>query len=146
MSVHNNDVDVEKPPLPSSTPPPPPSPTLGTVTAVKQAPPTHHLLAHSHDADAALAAITAAHADDGSPAAELDAPTQRRLLRRIDARLMPLLCVVYGLNYLDKTTLSYASVMGIKADIGLSGDEYSWLGSVFYFVGRSFFVCKERTR
>ena len=24
------------------------------------------------------------------------------------------MCVVYGLNYLDKTTISYASVMGIK--------------------------------
>jgi hypothetical protein len=45
--------------------------------------------------------------------------------------------VVYGLNYLDKTTLSYASVMGIKkphtdnkmtSGIDLSGSQYSWLG------------------
>ena len=35
---------------------------------------------------------------------------------------MPLMCVVYGLNYLDKTTLSYASIMGIKKDINLVGD------------------------
>ncbi|KAF2147307.1 uncharacterized protein K452DRAFT_5121 [Aplosporella prunicola CBS 121167] len=142
MSVHTNtnNTDIEKPPLPPTTPPPPPTPTLGTVTTTtNQAPPTqqHQLLAHSHDADAALAAITAAQADNPNAAvsagAELDAPTQRRLLRRIDARLMPLLCVVYGLNYLDKTTLSYASIMGIKADLDLSGDEYSWLGSVFYF-------------
>jgi MFS transporter, ACS family, allantoate permease len=43
------------------------------------------------------------------------------------------MCLVYGLNYLDKTTLSYASVMGIsdtieKGGIGLHGDQYSWLG------------------
>jgi MFS transporter, ACS family, allantoate permease len=43
------------------------------------------------------------------------------------------MCVVYGLNYLDKTTISYASVMGIKKDIGLIGDDYQWLGSMFYF-------------
>lgn len=52
------------------------------------------------------------------------------------------MCVVYGLNYLDKTTLSYASVMGLKlppssdplnSGIGLTGNEYSWLGSMFYF-------------
>lgn len=43
------------------------------------------------------------------------------------------MCVVYGLNYLDKTTLSYASVMGMKKDIGLVGDDYQWLGSLFYF-------------
>jgi len=48
------------------------------------------------------------------------------------------MCLVYGLNYLDKTTLSYASVMGMtsaqsKGGIGLEGDQYSWLGSMFYF-------------
>lgn len=52
------------------------------------------------------------------------------------------MCLVYGLNYLDKTTLSYASIMGLKlppsdnplkSGINLTGDEYSWLGSMFYF-------------
>jgi hypothetical protein len=43
------------------------------------------------------------------------------------------MCIVYGLNYLDKTTISYASVMGIQKDIGLVGDNYQWLGSMFYF-------------
>lgn len=43
------------------------------------------------------------------------------------------MCVVYGLNYLDKTTISYASIMGIKTDIGLVGDDYQWLSSMFYF-------------
>lgn len=39
---------------------------------------------------------------------------EKKLLRKIDLNLMPLLCIVYGLNYLDKTTVSYASVMGLK--------------------------------
>lgn len=43
------------------------------------------------------------------------------------------MCVVYGLNYLDKTTLSYGSVMGMRQDIHLGDNQYSWLGSVFYF-------------
>jgi hypothetical protein len=52
--------------------------------------------------------------------------------------LVQLLCVVYGLNYLDKTTLSYASVLGItlpkeEGGIGLVGHQYNWLGSMFYF-------------
>lgn len=41
------------------------------------------------------------------------------------------MCVVYGLNYLDKTTISYASIMGIKKDIGLVDNDYQWLGSMF---------------
>src|SRR3981189_3198535 len=44
-----------------------------------------------------------------------------------------MLCVVYGLNYLDKTTLSYASIMGLQTDIHLHGTNYQWLGSMFYF-------------
>jgi len=57
---------------------------------------------------------------------------EKALLRKIDLNLMPILCVVYGLNYLDKTTLSYASIMGLQKDIGLKGTNYSWLGSMFY--------------
>lgn len=37
------------------------------------------------------------------------------------------------MNYLDKTTLSYASIMGLKEDIHLVGDNYQWLASLFYF-------------
>lgn len=43
------------------------------------------------------------------------------------------MCIVYGLNYLDKTTLSYASVMGMKTSLHLIGSDYQWLGSAFYF-------------
>ena len=32
-----------------------------------------------------------------------------------------------------ETTLSYASVMGIRKDIHLVKDDYQWLGSMFYF-------------
>lgn len=34
---------------------------------------------------------------------------------------------------MDKTTLSYAAIFGIKDDLDLSGSEYSWLSSIFYF-------------
>lgn len=34
---------------------------------------------------------------------------------------------------IPETTLSYASVMGLQSDISLTGDQYQWLGSIFYF-------------
>jgi len=37
------------------------------------------------------------------------------------------------LTQVPETTLSYASVMGLQSDIGLTGDQYQWLGSIFYF-------------
>jgi ACS family allantoate permease-like MFS transporter len=85
------------------------------------------ILEHSKDADEAMKAYVAGEV------VEIDEATNRRLLRIIDWHMMPLMCLIYGLNYLDKTTLSYASIMGIKEDIGLKGDDYQWLGSMFYF-------------
>ncbi|OJJ50512.1 hypothetical protein ASPZODRAFT_106152 [Penicilliopsis zonata CBS 506.65] len=47
--------------------------------------------------------------------------------------MMPIMCFVYGMNFLDKTTLSYASIMGLETDLKLKGSEYQWLSSLFYF-------------
>lgn len=55
-----------------------------------------------------------------------------RVLRKIDLTILPILLVVYCLQSLDKTSLSYASVFGLVKDTHLVGREYSWLGSVVY--------------
>ena len=83
---------------------------------------------HDLDADEAMKAFAGL---EGEPLV-LDDETNRQLRRKIDLNLMPLLCVIYGLNYLDKTTLSYASIMHMNQDLGLTGSNYSWLGSMFY--------------
>lgn len=86
------------------------------------------LLKHLHDADAAMKAFEGL---DGQ-VIELTEEKSKAILRRIDWHLMPIMCLIYGLNYLDKTTLSYASSMGLKllpsdnklqSDIGLTGDQ-----------------------
>ncbi|KAJ9157333.1 hypothetical protein NKR23_g677 [Pleurostoma richardsiae] len=48
-------------------------------------------------------------------------------------RLMPLMLVAYMLQFLDKITLGNASVMGIMTDLKLTGSQYSWASSIFYF-------------
>ena len=99
---------------------------ISPIDAGDGAPPAK-ILKHANDADEAMKAF------EGHEVLHVDEATNRRLLRKIDLNIMPLMCVVYGLNYLDKTTLSYASVMGIRKDIHLTGDDYQWLGSMFYF-------------
>lgn len=70
-------------------------------------------------------------AEEGT--AILSDPAQRkRLVRKIDLTVAPLLAAVYFLQFLDKTTLSYTAVMGIRDDTGLKGQEYSDLGMLFY--------------
>ncbi|KAF9890765.1 hypothetical protein FE257_005634 [Aspergillus nanangensis] len=60
------------------------------------------------------------------------AEEEKRLVRKIDWNLMPLLMVSYALQFLDKTSLSYSAVLGIKQDLSLVGQEYSWTSSIFY--------------
>ncbi|KAI0157101.1 putative allantoate permease [Hypoxylon sp. FL1284] len=57
----------------------------------------------------------------------------RRVLRRIDWQIMPLLFLTYCFNFMDKTILSSASVFGLREDTNLQGSNYSWVSSIFYF-------------
>jgi len=40
----------------------------------------------------------------------------KRVLRKIDWRLIPLMFITYNLNFMDKTILSSASVFGLRED------------------------------
>ena len=88
------------------------------------------------DADEALAFLenhprAAEIAQEGN--AILEDPKQlRRLLLKIDLTIAPLLAAVYFLQYLDKTTLSYTAVMGLRTDTHLVGQDYSDLSMLFY--------------
>ncbi|BGO91878.1 hypothetical protein NBRC10512v2_004144 [Rhodotorula toruloides] len=61
----------------------------------------------------------------------IDPAKARRLVRKIDLNILPLMCLVYLIQFLDKTSLSYASIMGIRKDNHLTLGQYSWLSSIF---------------
>lgn len=95
-------------------------------------PPTSHGFKFSKkttDGDTALALF--ADADDVNE--EIDPHEERKLLWKIDRMILPYLAVCYAFFYIDKTTLSYAAIFGIRDDLHLVGTQYSWLSSLFYF-------------
>ncbi|KXH35722.1 allantoate permease [Colletotrichum simmondsii] len=53
--------------------------------------------------------------------------------RKIDRHLLVLMCLLYGLNYVDKVAMGWAVLFNFRKDLGLVGDEYSWASSMFYF-------------
>ncbi|KAL2009580.1 hypothetical protein VTN00DRAFT_5387 [Thermoascus crustaceus] len=57
----------------------------------------------------------------------------KKVLRKIDLQILPVLIVTYTLQYLDKNSINYAAVYGLKQGTGLKGQNYSWLSSIFYF-------------
>ena len=52
---------------------------------------------HAHDQDEAMKAVDEMDGD----LVEVDEQTSKRLLRTIDRHLMPIMCMVYAMNYLD---------------------------------------------
>ncbi|KUL82429.1 hypothetical protein ZTR_11203 [Talaromyces verruculosus] len=60
--------------------------------------------------------------------AEIGAVNHRKLVRKIDLRLIPIMMAAITLFTMDKATLSYSSIMGIQHDAHLTQNEYSWLG------------------
>lgn len=82
-----------------------------------------------NDGDAALDLLN----ETGGLSIPLDPERNKRLIRRIDFHVMPLICIVYFLQYIDKTAISYASVTGIIQSTGLKGNEFNWVASIFFF-------------
>lgn len=110
--------------------PPPLRATLSTVDNIGSTSSQSHLImATAEAADRA----DGANVEQGNYSGGIRDEEARRILRRIDWRLMPLLFTTYMLNFMDKTILSSASVFGLRDDNRLRGSDYSWVSSAFYF-------------
>ncbi|KAK9777961.1 putative Major facilitator superfamily (MFS) profile domain-containing protein [Seiridium cardinale] len=53
------------------------------------------------------------------------AEREKKLMRKIDFRLLPILIVMYIMNYIDRNALPQAKVQGLVTDTGLAGVEYN---------------------
>ncbi|QPC76212.1 hypothetical protein HYE68_006964 [Fusarium pseudograminearum] len=62
-----------------------------------------------------------------------DEEALKKLRRKVDWSLMPLLCGTYLLQYVDKQALGYSAVFDLFTTTGMTPDEYSWMASIFYF-------------
>lgn len=59
------------------------------------------------------------------PSVEIDGATNRRLFWKINRRILVIQLVTYFCQALDKGTLNFASIMGIKKDANLVGQQGS---------------------
>ncbi|OAL53410.1 MFS transporter [Pyrenochaeta sp. DS3sAY3a] len=58
---------------------------------------------------------------------------EKKLVRRLDRKLISLLVITYGLQYYDKAMLSQAALFGLREDLGLNtGNRYSFSAAIFY--------------
>jgi hypothetical protein len=58
--------------------------------------------------------------------------SERRLLTKIDLRVVPALSVLYLLAFLDRTNVANAAIFGLQKDLGLSNTQYSTALTIFF--------------
>lgn len=92
---------------------------------------------HAYDEDKAIhIASTPEGQDPSGPAPvpdEREDKTTRRLIRKIDLRLLPVLAVIYAFALIDRVNLPNARIAGMDDDLELSvGDRYSLVVMIFF--------------
>ncbi|KAG7445412.1 MFS general substrate transporter [Guyanagaster necrorhizus] len=93
-------------------------------------------LDHKDDAESDIHDI--AYGPDGEPSHNIedyfkfDPKAERRLVRKLDARLMPLIFFLYVFNAIDRSNLGNAKTDGLDTDLKFKGNDYSIMLSVFY--------------
>ncbi|EJU03257.1 MFS general substrate transporter [Dacryopinax primogenitus] len=86
----------------------------------------HHTLEEIKELDeAALVLEEAGHVD-------YSIAEDRRVLRKIDLWVLTPMLIVYFLQQMDKSSVSYASVFNLQAETNLVGTQYAWLTSIVY--------------
>ncbi|RSM15864.1 hypothetical protein CDV31_004806 [Fusarium ambrosium] len=64
---------------------------------------------------------------------------EKKLVRKIDTFLMPMLWIMYILNYVDRTNIGNAKIAGMQDDLSLTDDNYAWVLSIFFF---GYLICE----
>ncbi|KAG5815079.1 hypothetical protein H9Q74_010630 [Fusarium xylarioides] len=98
--------------------------------AIKDAPETIDIKLEDKELDKTDLASVANGAILGG---DLTPEEDRRILRKADLRLPPIMAFAYLFQFLDKTALSYTAILGLREDLHLKGEEYGWASAIYYF-------------
>ncbi|KAH9819349.1 allantoate permease [Teratosphaeria destructans] len=88
---------------------------------------------HAARQDLDVAAAFLSQLDPSVKDAPISAKEARKVLWKIDLSILPILSFSIIIAAVDKVVISNAAIYGMKTDTHLSGNEYSWVGSIFYF-------------
>ncbi|KAH7329636.1 major facilitator superfamily domain-containing protein [Stachybotrys elegans] len=58
--------------------------------------------------------------------------TEKRLLRKLDLRIIPLICWIYLMNFMDRVGIGNARLYGLEEDLGLTGDQFQLAVSILF--------------
>lgn len=65
---------------------------------------------------------------------------EKAVLRKMDIRLLPMLALLYLLSFLDRGNIGNAKIEGLTETLHMTGPEYNWCLTVFFFTYCAFEV------
>ncbi|RDW61141.1 uncharacterized protein DSM5745_10639 [Aspergillus mulundensis] len=68
----------------------------------------------------------------GTSSVYVDVEAERSFVRKVDFYVLPLLCLMYFFDCMDRSNLANAKTDGLEVDINLQGNDYSLLILLFY--------------
>ncbi|KAF5326743.1 hypothetical protein D9619_004681 [Psilocybe cf. subviscida] len=63
---------------------------------------------------------------------DIDPIAERRLLRKLDMIMLPMFTIIFGLNFIDRTSVGNAKIAGLERDLGMKGTDFNIALTVFY--------------
>lgn len=105
---------------------------MGAISTVTNAePPTAVDLANV-DVEKNFEDVQLEHQSSTGPRHVIDPVTEKRLVRKLDWNLVPLVMAMYLLAFLDRSNIGNAKIAGMSKDLGLTTSRYNWLLTIFY--------------
>ncbi|KAI9841559.1 MAG: hypothetical protein M1837_000605 [Sclerophora amabilis] len=65
---------------------------------------------------------------------------EKKILRKMDIRLIPMLALLYLLSFLDRGNIGNAKIEGLVPDLNMTEPQYNWTLTVFFFTYCAFEV------
>ncbi|KAL5343182.1 major facilitator superfamily domain-containing protein [Aspergillus crustosus] len=78
------------------------------------------------------------HSKDVEDVGNIDQPiqvtaTEEAFIRKkFDRRVLPIVCILYVLSYLDRGNIGNAKTAGLDTDLGISDSQWAWVLNAFY--------------
>ncbi|OJD35965.1 vitamin h [Diplodia corticola] len=66
-----------------------------------------------------------------------DPSIERRILRKLDFQVVPLLCILFLISFIDRSNVANAKIQGMEEDLNLHGNQYNiavWIFTLAYVI------------
>lgn len=85
-----------------------------------------------HTANLKTASETGSSHDSDILNGEWTAEEERRIVRQLDLKLVPVVTVLYLLCFIDRANIGNARIMGMQEELKLGGMKFNWALTIFY--------------